>query len=110
MEKAEFFKNALNLSVEELTEAGKIKDQLCKVVEKNFNINSVSAGFSFLDVSLYFSYMNYYTYRIMQDGTTYIHTTLGLIQITNEIGEVILNEIRNRQLNNKFIDVKLLPL
>lgn len=110
METTEIFKNALNLSAEELTEVGKIKDQLCKVIKKDFYINCVSAGFSFFEVSLYSSYMDCYTYRIMQDGTTYIHTILGLIQINDEIGEVILNEIRNRQLNDKFIDVKLLPL
>lgn len=110
METKEIFTNALNLSAEELTGVAKIKEHLCKIAEKDFKINHVSAGFAFLEVSVYTNYTDF-VYRIMQDGTTYIHSTnVGLIQITSEVGEVLLNEIRDRQQNNKFIDIRLLPL
>lgn len=107
--KAEIFKSALDLSAEELTEVTKIKEHLCKVVALDFFINYVSAGFSFLEFSVHVNYTDY-IYRVMQDGTTYIHSTVGLIQITSEVGEVLLNEIRYRQQNNKYLDIKLLPL
>lgn len=108
--KAEILKNALELSAEELTEVAKIKDHINRIVEKDLRLNHVKAGFSFLEVSVYTGYTDY-TYRIMQDGTTYINgTTIGFIQVTSEVGEVLLNEIRDRQQNNKFIDIRLLPL
>lgn len=104
-----YFKVALKLSAEELTEVAKIKEHINRIVEKDLILNHVKAGFSFLEVSVYTGYTDY-TYRIMQDGTTYIHTSLGLIQITNEVGEVLLNVIRNKQENNEYMDIKLLPL
>ena len=108
--KAEIFRNALNVSAEELTEVSKIREHINRIVEKNLRLNHVKVGFSFLEVSVYVSYADY-TYRIMQDGTTYIHsTTVGLIQITSEVGEVLLDEIRDRQQNNKYLDIRLLPL
>ena len=108
--KAEIFANALNLSAEELTEVGKIRDHVDKIVEKDLILNHVQACFSFLEVSVYTNCTDY-TYRIMQDGTTYIHSSIiGFIQITSEVGEVLLNVIRNKQKNNEYIDIKLLPL
>lgn len=107
--KTEFFRNALNLSAEELEEVAKIKGQICRILEKDFNLNFVGVGFSFFEASVYTSYTDL-VYRIMQDGATYVHTSLGLIQITNEVGEVLLNVIRDKQQNDKFIDVRLLPL
>ena len=108
--KAEIFKNALELSAEELTEVAKIREHINRILEKDLRLNHVKAGFPFLEVSVYTCYTDY-TYRIMQDGTTYIHsTTVGLIQITSEVGEVLLNEIRDRQQNNKYLDIRLLPL
>ena len=108
--KAEILKNALNLSAEELTEVAKIKEHINRIVEKDLRLNHVKAGFSFLEVSVYTGYTDY-TYRIMQDGTTYVNgNTIGFIQVTSEVGEVLLNEIRDRQQNNKFIDIRLLPL
>lgn len=108
--KAEIIKNALQLSIEELYEAMKIKEHLCKIVEKDFKINHVSVGFAFLEVSVYTGYTDY-TYRIMQDGTTYVNSPIaGLIQVTSEVGEVLLNEIRDKQQNNKYLDIRLLPL
>ena len=108
--KKENFKNALNLSADELTEVAKIKEHINRIVEKDLRLNHVKAGFNFLEVSVYTCYTDY-TYRIMQDGTTYIHsTTVGLLQITSEVGEVLLNEIRDRQQNNKYLDIRLLPL
>lgn len=108
--KAEIFKNALDLSADELVEVAKIKEHINRIVQKDLRLNHVKAGFSFLEVSVYTGYTDY-TYRIMQDGTTYIHsTTVGLIQITSEVGEVLLNEIRDKQQNNKYIDIRLLPL
>lgn len=108
--KTKIFKIALYLSVEELAEVSKIRNHINRIVEKDLRLNYVKAGFSFLEVSVYTGYTDY-TYRIMQDGTTYIHsTTVGLIQITSEVGEVLLNEIRDRQQNNKYLDIRLLPL
>lgn len=108
--KAEIFKNALELSAEELTEVAKIREHINRVLEKDLRINHVNAGFSFLEVSVYTGYTDY-TYRIMQDGTTYVNgTTIGFIQVTSEVGEVILNEIRDKQQNNKYLDIRLLPL
>lgn len=108
--KAEIIKSVLQLSIEELNEAMKIKEHICKVVAKDFSINHVRAGFSFLEISVHANYTDY-IYRVMQDGTTHIdNTTLGLIQVTSEVGEVLLNEIRDRQQNNKYIDIRLLPL
>lgn len=108
--KVEIFTNALNLSAEELTEVAKIKEHLNRIVEKDLRINQVKAGFSYLEVSVYTGYTDY-TYRIMQDGTTYIHSAIiGFIQITSEVGEVLLNVIRNKQKNNEYMDIKLLPL
>lgn len=105
-----YFKIALKLSVEELAEVAKIREHINRIVEKDLRLNHVKAGFSFLEVSVYTDYTDY-TYRIMQDGTTYINSlTAGLIQVTSEVGEVLLNEIRDRQQNNKFIDIRLLPL
>lgn len=108
--KAEIFKNALDFSAEELTEVAKIKEHINRIVEKDLRLNHVKAGFSFIEVSVYTGYTDY-TYRIMQDGTTYVNgNTIGFIQVTSEVGEVLLNEIRDRQQNNKFIDIRLLPL
>ena len=107
--KAEIFKNALELSAEELTEVAKIKEHISRIVEKDLRLNHVRAGFSYLEVSVYTGYTDC-IYRIMQDGTTYIHTSLGLIQITSEVGEVLLNEIRDKQQINKYLDIRLLPL
>lgn len=110
MEKAEIFRNALNLSVEELTEVAKIKEHINQIVKKDLRLNHVKAGFSFIEVSVYTNYTDY-TYRIMQDGTTYINSlTVGLVQVTSEVGEVILNDIRDKQKNNKYIDIRLLSL
>lgn len=108
--KSEILKNALELSAEELTEVAKIKEHINGIVEKDLRLNHVKAGFSYLEVSVYTNYADY-IYRIMQDGTTYIHSDIiGFIQVTSEVGEVLLNEIRDRQRNNKFIDIRLLPL
>lgn len=108
--KTENFRNALNLSAEELVEVAKIKEHINRILEKDLILNHVKAGFPFLEVSVHTGYTDY-TYRIMQDGTTYIYsTTVGLIQITSEVGEVLLNEIRDRQQNNKYLDIRLLPL
>lgn len=108
--KAEILKNALNLSAEELTEVAKIKEHISRIVEKNLRLNHVKAGFSYLEVSVYTNYA-YYIYRIMQDGTTYINSLIiGLVEVTSEVGEVLLNEIRDKQQNNKYIDIRLLPL
>lgn len=107
--KTENFRNALNLSAEELAEVTKVQGQICRILEKDFNFNFVGVSFSFFEVSVYTNYTDL-VYRITQEGETYVHTSLGLIQITNEVGEVLLNEIRDRQQNNKFIDIRLLPL
>ena len=108
--KAETFTNALNLSAEELTEVAKIKEHINRIVEKDLRLNHIKAGFSFLEVSVYPGYTDY-TYRIMQDGTTYVNgNIIGFIQITSEVGEVLLNVIRNKQKNNEYMDIKLLPL
>lgn len=108
--KAEILANALNLSAEELTEVGKIRDHIDKILEKDLILNHVKAGFSFLEVSVYTNFADY-TYRIMQNGTTYIHSTIiGFIQITSEVGEVLLNMLRNKQENNEYINLTLLPL
>ena len=108
--KAEILKKALDLSAEELTEVVRIKEHIKRIVEKDLRLNHVKAGFSYLEVSVYTNYADY-IYRIMQDGTTYVNgTTIGFIQVTSEVGEVLLNEIRDRQQNNKFIDIRLLPL
>lgn len=108
--KAEILKNALELSTEELTEVAKIKEHINRIVEKDLRLNHLKVGFSFFEVSVYTCYKDY-TYRIMQDGTTYVNSTvIGFVQVTSEVGEVLLNEIRDRQQNNKFIDIRLLPL
>jgi hypothetical protein len=110
--KTENFRNALNLSAEELAEVAKVQGQICRILEKDFNINFVSVGFEFFEISVYTNYTDC-VYRITQDGATsatYVRTSLGLIQLTNEVGEVILNVMRNMQQNDKFINVKLLPL
>lgn len=107
--KTENFRGALNLDAEELAEVAKVQGQICRILEKDFNLNFVGVGFSFFEVSVYTNYTDL-VYRIMQDGATYVHTSLGLIQIINEVGEVLLNEIREKQQNDKFINVKLLPL
>ena len=39
--KTEFFRNALNLSAEELEEVAKIKGQICRILEKDFNAESL---------------------------------------------------------------------
>lgn len=105
-----YFKVALKLSVEELAEVAKIKEHIKRIVEKDLRLNHVKVGFSLLEVSVCTGYTDY-TYRIMQDGTTYINSlTAGPIQVTSEVGEVLLNEIRDRQQNNKYIDIRLLPL
>lgn len=110
MTKAEILKNALELSAEELTEVAKIKEHISRIVEKDLILNHVKAGFSFLEVSVHTGYTDY-TYRIMPDGTTYVNgTTIGFIQVTSEVGEVLLNEIRDKQKNNKYLDIRLLPL
>lgn len=110
MEKAEIFRNALNLSAEELTEVATIRDHINRILEKDLRLNHIKAGFSFIEVSVYTGYTDY-TYRIMQDGTTYIHSAIiGFIQITSEVGEVLLNVIRNKQQNKEYMDIKLLPL
>ena len=108
--KAEILKNALNLSAEELTEVAKIKEHINRIVQKDLRLNHVKAGFSFLEVSVYTNYTDF-VYRIMEDGTTYVNSPIaGLIQVTSEVGEVILNEIRDKQQNNKYLDIRLLPL
>ena len=108
--KTVYLENALNLSVEELTEVAKIRKHIIRVLKKDLRINRVNAGFSFLEVSVYTDYTDY-TYRIMQDGTTYVDSLIaGLIQVTSEVGEVILNEIRDKQQNNNYLDIRLLPL
>lgn len=108
--KAEIFKSALDLSAEELTEVAKIKEHINRIVEKDLRLNHVNAGFSFLEVSVYTGYTDY-TYRIMEDGTTYVNSPIaGSIQVTSEVGEVLLNEIRDKQQNNKYLDIRLLPL
>lgn len=105
--KSEIFKNALNLSAEELNEAVKVKEHICRILEKDLRINYVSVGFAFMQISVYTNYTDY-TYRLKQDGTAYIETSFGLIQVTNEIGVVLLNEIREKKQNNKYIDLRIL--
>ena len=108
--KAEIFTNALNLSAEELTEVAKIREHINQILEKELRLNNIKAGFSFLEVSVHTNYTDY-TYRIMQDGTTYIQSAIiGFIQTTSEVGEVLLGVIRNKQKNNEYMDIKLLPL
>ena len=63
--KTEIFKNALELSAEELTEVAKIKEHINRIVEKDLILNHVKAGFSFLEVSVHTGYTDY-TYRIMR--------------------------------------------
>ena len=105
--KAEIIKSVLQLSIEELNEVMKIKEHLCKIAEKDFKINHVSVGFAFFEVSVYANYTDY-TYRIKQDGTTIIQSCLDLIQVSNEVGEILLNEVREKMQNNKYIDLRLL--
>jgi hypothetical protein len=105
--KADIFTNALNLSAVELDEVVRIKEHISKIVAKDFKVNHVCVGFAQLEVSIYTNYTDL-TYKIEQDGTTYIHTCLGLIQVTSEVGEVLLKEIRDKQQNNKYIDLRLL--
>lgn len=107
--KTENFRTALNLSAEELAEVARVQGQICRILEKDFNFNFVGVGFSFFEVSVYSKYTDL-VYRITQEGETYVHTNLGLIQITNEVGEVLLNVIKEKQQNEEFINVKLLPL
>lgn len=108
--KAKEIESALNLSALELDEVVKIKEHLVKIVAKDFYINHVRAGFAYLEISVRAKYTDY-AYRVEQDGTTYIdNTLLGLIQVTSEVGEVLLNVIRNKQENNEYMDIKLLPL
>ena len=107
--KTENFRTALNLSAEELAEVARVQGQICRILEKDFNFNFVGVGFSFFEVSIYSNYTDL-VYRITQEGETYVHTNLGLIQITNEVGEVLLNVIKEKQQNEEFINVKLLPL
>ena len=107
--KTENFRTALNLSAEELAEVARVQGQICRILEKDFNFNFVGVGFSFFEVSIYSNYTDL-VYRITQEGETYVHTNLGLIQITNEVGEVLLNVIKEKQQNEEFINVKILPL
>ena len=107
--KTENFRNALNLSAEELAEAAKVQGQICRILEKDFNINFVGVGFSIFVVSVYTNYTDL-VYRITQEGETYVNTSLGLVQITNEVGEVIIKVIKEKQEKEEFINVKLLPL
>lgn len=108
--KVEIFQSALDLSAEELTEVAKIRDHIDLIIAKDFFINHVRAGFTYLEVSVRAKYTDY-TYRIKQDGTTYIQSiTIDLIQVTSEVGEVLLNEIREKQQNCKYLDIRLLPL
>jgi DNA-binding transcriptional regulator WhiA len=105
--KADIFTNALNLSAVELDEVVKIKEHISKIVAKDFKINHVCVGFAQLEVSIYTNYTDL-TYKIEQDSTTYIHTCLGLIQVSNEVGEILINEVRERRQNNKYIDLRLI--
>jgi hypothetical protein len=105
--KAEIIKSVLQLSIEELNEAMKIKEHLCKIAEKDFKINYISVGFAFFEVSVYANYTDY-IYRIKQDGTTIIQTCFDLIQVSNEVGEILLNEVRERKQYNKYIDLRII--
>lgn len=105
--KAEIIKSVLQLSIEELNEAMKIKEHLCKISEKDFKINYISVGFAFFEVSVYANYTDY-IYRIKQDGTTFMQTCFDLIQVSNEVGEILLNEVRERKQYNKYIDLRII--
>lgn len=107
--KTDFFKNALNLSVEELVEVHKIKINLNEIIEKKVRISEVKAGFKCLEVEIC-SFPDNRTFRVEEDTTTFLYTSVGLIRVNNEIGEVILQAIREKQEKEEFICVKLLPL
>lgn len=107
--KTEFFKNALELSVEELAEASKIKAQLTEIVENEIRINVVRTGFKFLEVEIY-NFPKNCTFRIEEDKSTYVHTSIGIVKINNEIGEAIVKYIKAKQEKNEFINVQLMPL
>lgn len=107
--KTEILKNALGLSAEELAEAGKIKEHIVKVLEKDFYVNYVGAGFSFLEISVYANYTDY-IYRIKEDRSTEIKSCAGYVKVPNKVGETLLNEVQKMKEENKFINVKLLSL
>lgn len=107
--KAEFFKNALNLSVEELVEVSKVKAKLNEIVQGDVRISEVKAGFKCLEVEIW-SYPDNLTFRVKEDATTFLYTSVGLIRLNDEIGEVILKTIKEKQEKEEFICVKLLPL
>lgn len=109
MGKTDFFKNVLELSAEELTEASKIKERVCKILEKDFYIICVSVGFEHFEISTY-SLSEEFVFSVDKNRNTRVKTSAGYVQVTSEVGEVLLNEIRDKQQNNKYLDIRLLPL
>lgn len=107
--KTEIFKNTLELSVKELTEVSGIKNSLTEIIEKKFCLNEVKAGFKALEVTIY-KYPKDLTLRIEEDLKTYVHTSIGLIQVTSEIGDIIVKAIKEKQEKGEYIHVTLLPL
>lgn len=107
--KTENFKNALELSAEELAEAIKVKSKLKEITEEEIRFSEVRTGFKFMDIAI-FDYPKNCVIRVNEDVSTYVHTSLGLVEVNKKIGEVLLNSIKEMQAKNEFINVKLLPL
>lgn len=107
--KTEIFRNALELSVEELEEIRKIKGCLAEITRKEVRIKEIRSGFRFFEIETY-DYPKNHTFRIEEDKSTYINTSAGFVKINNEIGEVIYEAIKEKQEKEEFICVKLLPL
>lgn len=109
MEKKDFFKNVLELSAEELTEASKIKERVCKILEKDFFINCVSVGFEHFEISTY-SLSEEFVFSIDKNRNTRVKTSVGYVQVPNEVGEILLTAVQEMYQKNKYINIKLLPL
>ena len=107
--KTENFRNALNLSAEELVEVSKVKAKLNEIARGDVRISEVRAGFQFLDVEIY-DYPKNCTFRVKEDVSISVHTSIGLVDVGREIGKIILNAIKEKQEKEEFINVKLLPL
>lgn len=107
--KTENFRNALNLSAEELVEVSKVKAKLNEIAQGDVRISEVRAGFQFLDVEIY-DYPKNCTFRVKEDVSISVHTSIGLVEVGTEIGKIILNAIKEKQEKGEFINVKLLPL
>lgn len=107
--KTENFRNALTLSADELVEVSKVKAKLNEIARGDARISEVRAGFQFLDVEIY-DYPKNCTFRVKRDANISVHTSIGLVEVGTEIGEIILNAIKEKQEKEEFINVKLLPL